>query len=120
MKRIKWLNPDGVNFRRGNYRPLIAHIDNSPFWLASCSCMTTQAFRNSIRRLAQAFGCATIEVKYCWDVNGKMTEPEDSIVGFLELGGGSCLFRQELPVPEGAVRAFREFSAEEIFPHRRD
>lgn len=113
---MKWIKND-VTFRRGNHHPLIARLDDSPFWLGFCACMTTQTFREDIRRLAQNFGCATIEVKYHWNADGEATEPEDSIVGVLNLGNGEYLFRQELPVPEGAKRKFREFTAEQIFAH---
>ena len=116
MKRIKWIKND-VSFGRGNFRPLIAHLDDSPFWLEFCACMAAQTFKEDVRRLAQAFGCATIEVKYHWDENGEATEPEDSIVGVLSFGGGEYLFRQELPVPEGAKRKFHEFSGEQIFSY---
>ena len=63
------------------------------------------------------FDALLVTFKYHWDENGEATEPEDSIVGVLSFGGGEYLFRQELPVPEGAKRKFREFSAEQIFSH---
>lgn len=116
MKRIKWIKND-VSFKRGNFRPLIAHLDDSPFWMQSCACMTTQCFQDDIRKLAQAFGCSTIEVRYRWDADGRETKPEDSIVGFLRQEDGSYWFAQELPVPEGAKRKFREFTAKQIFTH---
>lgn len=113
---MKWIKND-VTFRRGNYRQLIARLDDSPFWLQSCACMTTQCFRQDIRKLAQEFGCSTIEVMYRQDADGRETKPEDSIVGFLRQEDGSYWFAQELPVPEGAKRKFREFTAKQIFTH---
>lgn len=115
--KMKW-NTNGVTFNRGNYRPLIAHFDNSKCWLALAACTTTSGFRAEIRRLANEYGAKTVELKYFYDDNDNQTET--NVVDFMdmyseELDKRYYIFRNELKVPSGTPRKFIKYSPEEIF-----
>lgn len=111
--RLKWTLND-VSFHRSNYRPLIAHFDNSKRWLAYAACTTTSGFRSIIRQLANEYGAKTVELKYMYDEEDNQTEADKNIVGFLDLPSG-FIFRNELNVPSGTPRQFINYSPEEIF-----
>lgn len=108
---IKW-NCKDVNFSRGNYTPLVAKFNNSRVWLNVPVIMTTQAFRSSIRRLAQAYGAKTVTVKPFYDDNDIQTETQ--VVDFISLSNG-YKFRNELAVKEGERRQFKLYEESEIF-----
>jgi hypothetical protein len=108
---LKW-NCEGVNFSRGNHEPLIAKFDNSKVWLNPTSMMTTQAFKSSIRRLAQAYGANSVTVKPFFSDNGVQTETQ--LVDYINLSPG-YKFRNELSVKEGERRQFRYYEESEIF-----
>lgn len=115
--KMKW-NTNGVTFNRGNYRPLIAHFDNSKCWLSLAACTTTSGFRAEIRRLANEYGAKTVELKYFYDDNDNQTET--NVVDFMdiyseELDKRYYIFRSELKVPSGAPRKFIMYSPDEIF-----
>jgi hypothetical protein len=108
---IKWKMND-VTFNRGNYRPLIAHFDNSKCWLALAAMTTTTGFRSEIRQLASEYGAKIIELKYMYDEEDRQTETE--VIDFLKLDTG-YIFRNELKVPAGTRRQFIKYSPDEIF-----
>lgn len=114
--RLKWIKEKNVTFRRGNHRPLIAHLDNSPCWFESNACMTTQMFRDEIRSLAQAFGAHSITLKYLFDEEDQLTEAPESRIQFFQVNN-QYVFRRELPVPEGHNREFLSFSPQQIFQY---
>lgn len=112
--RLKWIKEKNVTFRRGNHRPLIAHLDNSPCWFESNACMTTQMFRDEIRSLAQSFGSHSITLKYLFNEAGQLTEVPKRRIQFFQMNG-QYVFCRELPVPEGHQREILFFSPQQIF-----
>ena len=110
-KQIKWTMND-VTFQRSNYREVIARFDNSKCWLRIPAYTTTSAFKSLIRELAIAYSAKTIELKYFFDDNDHQTET--NVVDFLKLSSG-YIFRNELNVPEGCRRQFREYEPSKIF-----
>lgn len=111
MKKIKW-TLNGIAFSRGNYRPVIARFNNSKCWLGIPSMTTTSSARIMFRELAIAYGAAAVELKYFYDDMDQQTETD--VVDFLKLSTG-YIFRNELQVPEGTRRKFKEYSPDQIF-----
>ena len=108
---MKW-NINDVTFNRSNYRPVIARFNNSKCWLTVGAMTTTSSARSSIRHLAQAYGASTIELKYFYDEDDNQTE--QNVVDFLKLF--DCyIFRNELVVPAGTQRQFKEYTPDQIF-----
>lgn len=108
---MKW-NMNDVTFNRSNYRPVIARFNNSKCWLTVGAMTTTSSARSSIRSLAQEYGASFVELKYFYDDNDKQTE--ENVVDFLKLSD-RYIFRNELVVPAGTRRQFKEYSPDQIF-----
>lgn len=85
MKKIKWTLND-IAFNRGNYRPVIAHFNNSKCWLGIPAMTTTSSARAMFRELAIAYGATTVELKYFYDDMDQQTETD--VVDFLRLSTG--------------------------------
>lgn len=74
--------------------------------------MTTQAFKASIRKLAQAYGVKSVTIKPFYDDNDIQTETQ--LVDYVNLSSG-YKFRNELAVKEGERRQFKYYEESEIF-----
>lgn len=111
MKKIKWTLND-ISFNRGNYRPVIARFNNSKCWLGIPAMTTTSSARAMFRELAIAYGATAVELKYFYDDMDQQTETD--VVDFLKLSTG-YKFRNELQVPAGTRRQFKEYTADQIF-----
>lgn len=109
--KIKWTLND-ISFNRSNYRPVIAHFNNSKHWLSIPAFTTTSSARVMFRELAVAYGATSVELKYFYDDADQQTETD--VVDFLKLSTG-YIFRNELEVPAGTRRKFKEYSPEQIF-----
>lgn len=109
--KIKWTLND-ISFNRGNYRPVIARFNNSKHWLSIPAFTTTSSARVMFRELAVAYGATSVELKYFYDDADQQTETD--VVDFLKLSTG-YIFRNELEVPAGTHRKFKEYSPEQIF-----
>lgn len=109
---------NGVTFNRSNYRPVIARFDNTRCWLSLAACTTTSGFRAAVRELATEYGAKTVELKYFYDDDNNQTET--NVVDFMKLYSeklDKCyyIFRNELKVPPGTPRQFREYEESQIF-----
>lgn len=111
MKKLKWTLND-ISFNRGNYRPVIARFNNSKCWLGIPAMTTTSSARVMFRELAIAYGATSVELKYFYDDTDQQTEFD--VVDFLKLSAG-YKFRNELQVPAGTRRQFKEYPADQIF-----
>ncbi len=115
--KLKW-TMNGVTFNRSNYRPVIARFDNTRCWLSLAACTTTSGFRAAVRELATEYGAKTVELKYFYDDDNNQTET--NVVDFMKLYSeklDKCyyIFRNELKVPPGTPRQFREYEESQIF-----
>lgn len=111
MKKIKW-TLNNISFNRCNYRPVIAHFNNSIHWFRIPAMTTTSSARAIFRELANTYGATSVELKYFYDDVDQPTETD--VVDFLKLSAG-YKFRNELQVPDGTRRQFVEYLEKEVF-----
>lgn len=114
---MKWIR-NNVTTELGNHRCLLAKFDTSDYWF--CYDINAWTGRQIIafRKAASLLGASTIEIKYQYDENDKLSEPEENIVTIVnyvsEEGLEITKFRIELDVQEGQKRKFKYFTIDEL------
>lgn len=111
---MKWIT-NGIKFNRGCYNCLIAKFDNSKMWLTLDAACTVQTAKASFKRLGEHFGAKCCEVQKMYNVSGTLIRKDTDIVSYYINSDDEYVFRRELEVPEGALRQFEVFSADEVF-----
>lgn len=118
---MKWIR-NNVTTERGNYRCLLAKFDTSDYWFCYDANAWTGRQIMTFREAASLLGASTIEIKYQYDENDKLSEPEENIITIVqyvsEEGVEITKFRKELDVPEGNKRGFKYFTVEELKQRR--
>lgn len=118
---MKW-NKNNVTTELGNHRCLIAKFDTSAYWFCYYANAWTGRQIIIFHDVAILLGASTIEIKYQYDENDKLSEPEENIITIVhyesEEGLGITKFRKELDVPEGNKREFKYFTVEELKQRR--
>ena len=98
---MKWIR-NNVTTERGNYRCLLAKFDTSDYWFCYDANAWTGRQIMAFRKAASLLGASTIEIKYQYDENDKLSEPEENIITIVhyesEEGLGITKFRKELDV----------------------
>lgn len=116
-KNLKWIKND-VTTERRNSRCLIAKFDTSDYWFCYYANAWTGLQIKVFREVAKMFDASQIEIKYEYDENDQLTEPEEniiSIVSYISVDNVKIKkFRVELDVPEGHRREFKYFTVEEL------
>lgn len=114
---MKWIR-NNVTTERGNYRCLLAKFDTSDYWFCYDANAWTGRQIMAFRKAASLLGASTIEIKYQYDENVQLSEPEGNIITIVqyvsEEGVEIMKFRKELDVPEGNKREFKYFTVEEL------
>ena len=111
---MKWIT-NGIKFNRGCYNCLIAKFDNSKMWLTLDAACTVQTAKACFKRLGERFGAKCCEVQEMYSDSGTLIREEADIVSYYINSDDEYVFRRELEVPEGALRQFEVFSADEVF-----
>lgn len=118
---MKWIR-NNVTTERGNYRCLLAKFDTSDYWFCYDANAWTGRQIMAFREAASQLGASTIEIKYQYDENDQLSEPEENIVTIVnyvsEEGLEITKFRKELDVTEGKKREFKYFTVEELKQRR--
>ncbi len=114
--RIKW-NTNDISFKRGNFEPLIAKLDNCKVWLGLRAVASASTFKAEVRKLAQTYGATEVEIKkeYREDATGTFHHTEKDVVGFIQKSNGDFYFAVDIPVPESAKRNIQAIPPSEIF-----
>ena len=114
---MKWIR-NNVTTERGNHRSLIAKFDTSDYWFCYYANAWTGRQFTVFREVARMFGASTIEIKYQYDENDQLSEPEENIVTIVnyvsEEGLEITKFRKELDVQEGQKRKLKYFTIDEL------
>lgn len=103
---MKWVNPDNIEFTRGNHSRLMVKFDNSNVWLEPDFCCTANTFKTFARKLGNIYGSKVAEVR--------LFEPVCNPVEAFEYNG-EFTFRQEMQVPDGERRKFKYYDESEIW-----
>ena len=118
---MKWIR-NNVTTERGNHRCLLAKFDTSDYWFCYDANAWTGCQIMAFWKAASLLGASTIEIKYQYDENDQLSEPEENIVTIVnyvsEEGLEITKFRKELDVPEGNKREFKYFTVEELKQRR--
>ena len=114
---MKWIR-NNVTTELGNHRSLIAKFDTSDYWFCYYANAWTGRQFTVFREVARMFGASTIEIKYQYDENDQLSEPEGNIITIVnyvsEEGLEITKFRIELDVQEGQKRKFKYFTIDEL------
>ncbi len=117
MRKLKW-NRHNVTTERHNWRIVIARFDVSDYWFGYYAVSWTGSQIAVFRKVARLFEASSVEVKYGYDDDDRLTEPEEriiTVVDYTKEDGTEVLeFRRELEVPEGARRRFRRYTVDEL------
>jgi len=118
---MKWIR-NNVTTERGNHRCLLAKFDTSDYWFCYDANAWTGCQIMAFWKAASLLGASTIEIKYQYDENDQLSEPEENIITIVnyvsEEGLEITKFRKELDVPEGNKREFKYFTVEELKQRR--
>ena len=118
---MKWIK-NNVTTERGNHRCLLAKFDTSDYWFCYDANAWTGCQIMAFWKAASLLGASTIEIKYQYDENDQLSEPEENIITIVnyvsEEGFEITKFRKELDVPEGNKREFKYFTVEELKQRR--
>ena len=87
---MKWIR-NNVTTERGNYRCLLAKFDTSDYWFSYYINTWTGLQIEIFWEVAKMFNASQIEIKYQYDENDKLSEPEENIITIIHYVSGEWL-----------------------------